>query len=366
MTPPNTYLPVPTRRRYNPARMERTQRTNDGWVPRLAPWALIAAAIMGPMAIAEPPRLRTLVYDPQKREWIEQAPPPAGTAQGDLHAIRVHVNDKKYRKALSGVNAFVKKLGARDPVYPEVLLAKAEAWIGLKEYDKAHATLQALLGEFAGMGLTEEAIRLEFVIAETFLTGVKRKVWGIFRVSGEDLAYQILDEIVTDYPESRLAELAVKTKADYMFRTGEHSFAELEYAKMLRDYPRSRYHQFALGRTAESALASFAGVEYDEAALIEAQERYGDYRLRYPGPADRDGVGLILDSIREMRAEKDFLIGEYYERTDHRASAVFYYRGVRTSYPDTISATKAIVRLELLGASEPVAVAEAGAKGGGR
>jgi outer membrane protein assembly factor BamD (BamD/ComL family) len=209
------------------------------------------------------------------------------------------------------------------------------------------------------MALTSEALRLEFVIAETYFTGVKRKVWGIFRASGEDMANQILDEISAEYPESRLGELAVKAKADHLFKTGEHALAEIEYARLLRDYPRSRYHQFALGRSAESALASFAGVEYDEAALIEAEERFNDYRVRYRAAADRDGVGLILDGIRQRRAEKEFLIGQYYERTDHLGSAIFYYQAVRRNWPESIAASKAASRLELLGAFAPVASAYA-------
>ncbi len=327
-------------------------------VPRLAPWAMIIGAIAAPeLTVAQQPRLRTLTYDPQKKGWVEQAPPPLGTSEGDLYVIRTQIKDGKHRKALASIKAFVKKYGEHDPAYPEVLIAKAEALIGQKEYDKAHKVLQEFLGEFGGMAITSEALRLEFEIAETYLTGVKRKLWGVFRVSGEELGLQILDEISADHPESRLAELAVKTKGDHLFRTGEHALAELEYSRMMREYPRSRYHQFALGRSAESALASFGGVEYDEAALVEAQERYGDYRLRYPGAADREGVGLILDSIHEMRAEKDFQIGAYYERTEHPGAAVFYYRGVRTSFPDTVAAAKAGVRLELLGALEPVATA---------
>jgi len=301
------------------------------------------------------PRIRTLTYEPKQKEWVEQAPPLAGTAEGDLYAIKLQIHDGHYRGALSDLKKFVKKYGKSDATYPEALIAEAEALIGLKKYDKAHKVLQAFLGEFAGMSLTAEALRLEFVIAEAYLSGVKRKVWLVFRLSGEDLAYQILDEISSDHPESPLAELAVKAKADHLFKVGEHALAELEYARLLKDYPRSRYHQFALGRSAESALASFAGVEYDEAALVEAEERYNDFRMRYRSQADRDGVGLILDSIHEMRAEKDFIIGQYYERTDHPGSAVFYYQGVRKGFPGTIAAAKATSRLEMLGMLEPVA-----------
>jgi len=331
-------------------------------IQRLAPWALITTIVCivaaSTTARAQQPRIRTLTYQPQQKEWVELPPPPEGTAEGDLYAIKVQIHDGHYRGALSAIKRFVNKYGKTDPAYPEALIAKAEALIGLKNYDKAHEVLQAFLGEFGGMTLTAEALRLEFVIAEAYLSGVKRKVWLIFRVSGEDTAYQILDEISSDHTDSPLAELAVKTKADHLFKVGEYALAELEYARVLKDYPRSRYYQFALGRSAESALASFAGVEYDEAALVEAEERYNDYRLRYRTQADREGVGLILDSIHEMRGEKDFLIGQYYERTDHPGSAVFYYQGVRKGFPETIAAAKATSRLELLGVLEPVAAVE--------
>ncbi len=319
---------------------------------------VVVLALLQTVAGAQQPRIRTLVYEPQQKQWVEQPPPPAGTAEGDLYAIKVQVHDEDYRKALTAIQRFLKKHGTSDPNYPDILIAKAEALIGLKEYDQAHKVLQAFLGEFSGMSLTAEALRLEFVIAEAYLSGAKRTVWGIFRVSGEDTAFQILDEISADHPDSPFGELAIKTKADHLFKTGDHAVAELEYARLLKNYPRSRYHQFSLGRSAESALASFGGVEYDEAALIEAQERYKDYRQQYRAAADRDGVGLILDSIREMQAEKDFSIAEYYERTDHVGSAIFYYQGVRKGFPDTIAASKASSRLELLGVLEPVATAE--------
>ena len=134
-----------------------------------------------------------------------------------------------------------------------------------------------------------------------------------------------------------------------MFKVGDHALAELEYARMIKEYPSSRYHQYALRRTADSALASYRGVAYDDAALVEAEERYGEYRTQYPAVADHEGVGLVLSAIVEQRAEKDFSIGEYYERTEHLATAVFYYEAVLTDWPGTVAASKARSRLELLG-----------------
>ncbi len=301
-------------------------------------------------ALGDQPRARTLEYNPAGKTWAEESPPMAGTPDGDLYLANSHVRRGEYRKAIAGAASFLKKYGDAHALYPESVLVRAAALVGMKNYNEADKVVQAFLSQFSGGALTREALRLQFVIAENFLRGAKVRKWLIFWVRGEDRGLAMLDDIWTGFPDQRVAELAIKTKADYLFQTGDHALAELEYARLLRDYPQSRYHQFSLARTAEAALASFGGVDYDEAALIESEERYHDYRTAYRGPAEREGVDLILESIREMRAEKELRIGEYYERTDHADSAIFYYRGVRQYFPSTLASAKAAERLSLMGA----------------
>jgi tetratricopeptide (TPR) repeat protein len=313
-------------------------------------WAMVFLPAASAMALAaEPTRTRKLNYEPTKREWVELPPPPPGTAEGDLFRLRESVRAGDFRRSLDGVKRWVKTYGAEDPLYPEILLIRAEAWIGRGNFDHAFKALQEFINQFAGIALTSDALRLEFIVAESYLGGARRRFLGLPMFSGEDRAFQILDEIALDYPDDPLAPLAIKTKADYLFRRGEHDQAEMEYARLQREYPRSRYNQFAMRRAAESALAGFGGVEYDDSALIEAHERFQDYRVRYAAVADQEGVGLILDNIRELQAEKEFRIGAYYERTDHLSSAVFYYRVVLRDFPGTIAAGKAGRRLEMLG-----------------
>lgn len=312
---------------------------------------LAVVCVLGGMAArGQQPRARTLQYNPTEQTWLEESPPTPGTAEGDLYRAKSLVRSGKYRKAISKVGAFLKKYGDAHELYPASILVEGQALVGMKKYSAADKVVQGFLSQFSGGALTGEALRLQFVIAENFLRGVKRRKWLIFRVSGEDRGLEMLDEIWSGYPNHRAAELAIKTKADYLFQTGDHTLAELEYARLLRDYPQSRYHQFSLSRTAEAALASFGGVDYDEAALIESQERYRDYQSAYRGAAEREGVDQILETIREMRAEKNLRIGEYYERTNHADSAIFYYRGVRRDFPNTLASAKAADKLSLLGA----------------
>jgi outer membrane protein assembly factor BamD (BamD/ComL family) len=311
--------------------------------------AVIAGTLLAAVARAQPERVRTLTYDAERKEWFERPPPPPGTPEGDLHVIRQMTREGRYAEALKLMKRFSKTHGAGHELQPDLLLAQAEAMIGAGDYDEAHEILRGFLAEYSGIAQTSEALRMEFIIAEAYLSGAKRKLWGMRILSGEDTALRILDELSTDHPESRVAEFAVKKKADYYFDTGQHRLAEDEYARLLRDYPRSQYYRFAWRRSAEAALASFGGVEYDEAALIEAEERYREYDSRFPTEAAHEDVDLILDRIHELRGEKEYSIGDYYERTAHLSSAVYHYRAVREHYPDTIAARKATQRLELLG-----------------
>ena len=319
---------------------------------------IIPVLVAATQAVAAPVRARTLTYDSASKDWVEVAAPPAGTAAGDLHATRLLLKERRFRPALSKAKKIVKSYGETDAVHPDALIVQAEALIGLREYSKAHDVLQEFLNAYAGSAATSDALRLEMVIAEAFLSGAKRKVWGLHVLSGEDLAFRILDQISADNPDSRFAEFAIKTKADYLFRTGDHALAQLEYDRLQRDHPRGQYHSLAMVRSAESALASFAGVDYDTTRLVEAVERYDEYRVAYPTAAKRDRVDLVLDGIRETRAEKGFLTGRYYERTQHTRSAIFYFQRVRKDWPGTIAASKAAERLVILGfpdePSEPV------------
>lgn len=313
-------------------------------------------------ACADEPRLRTLKHDAQSGDWVEVPPPASGTPEADIHSIRQLMTDGSLRKALGRVRRFIKLRGAEEPLYPTALLLEADILVAQREYSAAEKVLTRFFNEFSGISQTTDALRTKFVIAEAYLAGAKRRVWGVFFLSGEDEALQMLDEISSDYPNELVAELAIKTKADHFYRTGEHELAEIEYARLLRDYPRSRYHQYSLRRAAESALASFAGVEYDDAPLVEAGQRFGDYRMRYADAADREGIGLVLSTIRETRAEKLFRIGAYYERTNHLGSAIYYYRAAMEQYPQTRAEADARNRLDLLGLSDVVSAPPAPAE----
>lgn len=305
----------------------------------------IVPAVMGQ---DEALRSRTVARDPLTGEWVDAAPADAGTPEGDLRLARQAVARREYSRGLRLVGAWERTYGKEHELYPAVVLVRTQAMIGQRRFEAARKILTRFIDEYDGTSYVHEALRQQFIIAEAFLGGVKRPFLWLPILPGEDMGLRILDDLSTGFTEDKHAEVAIKTKGDYFYRTGQHPLAELEYTRLLDEYPNGRYHAYALRRAADAAQASYAGVEYDEAPLIEAQQRYEEYALRYPSEAAAGGVGGILEKIRQDRADKVLSFARYYERTRHPRTAVYYYDIVLKEWPNTVAAEKARERLTIL------------------
>jgi len=313
----------------------------------------VLVAVSAASAMTLPPRGRQLEYDPKTGQWVEAEPPVPGTAVGDLQIARQNFARNDYGKAYRQVQKWLKTYGPDQVLYPEALLLRAEVEIARGDYYKALGHLKEFQNEFGDTELGERAAAFEFVVAEVFLAGKRRKVLGIPLLKAEDKGIEALDELSAAAPESSLAEAAVKTKADYYYRVGEYLLSEAEFARLMEEFPRSQWYRYAMRRSAEAALASFGGIEFDDAPLIEAEERFNRYVNTYAGSAEQEGVGLILQQIHSQRAEKEYSIGQYYERTGHPKAAAFYYRSTMENWPGTIAATRAEKSLARLPRSQP-------------
>jgi outer membrane assembly lipoprotein YfiO len=298
-----------------------------------------------------------LTYDPKTGEWLELPPPEPGTEDGDLELARATLaraekrNDfLRARKLLKGwITTYYD-----SKRYPEALFYYADAEFQLGNLMKAYETYERLLDEQKGSDLGQRALRNEIVIAEVFLSGRWRKIWGgVIRMPAYEEALDILERVATNRaPGTAFAEQAIKIKADYHYNKGEFTDAEQEYARLARDFPRSRYTRLALLRSAQAAYASFPGVKFDDSALVEAEERFEQFRKSHPQAAEEENVPLLLEQIRNSRAQKEFTVGRYYEKTKHPRAAAFYYRSVVKYWPDTTWAVLAQGRLDRIG-SQP-------------
>jgi outer membrane protein assembly factor BamD (BamD/ComL family) len=298
-----------------------------------------------------------LTYDPKTGEWLELPPAEPGTAEGDLEIARATLaradGGRDVRTARKLLQRWIKTY-YDSPHNGEALFYYADAEFQLGNFMKAYETYERILDDYGGTDLAQRSLRNELVVAEVFLSGRWRKVWGgMIRLPAQDEGLDILERLATNRaPGTPIGEMALKTKADYYYNRGEFSDAEQEYGRLAREYPRSRYVKLALLRSAQASFASFHGVRFDDGALVEAEERFEQFRKKYPRAAEEENVPLLLEQIRNSRAQKEYTIGQFYERTKHPSAAAYYYRSVMKYWPDTTWATLAESRLGRLGYGE--------------
>jgi len=305
--------------------------------------ALLAGEVQGDPPVT--PRAERLRFDAEHSDWVALPKPEPGTAAGDLALARLEFTSGNYKEARKRMLAWEKAYGDDNKYAPEALLLLAQSEKGVRHYHQSQQLLDRVVNEFRGSSVVPNALIEMFNIAEVYLSGVRRKFWGMRLLSTREVALDILDRIASEFPDSNLAELAIKTKGDYFFKRGEFALAQLEYDHLLQQFPASRYGRYAMRRSADAALANFAGVRFDAAPLIEAEDRYRLYTRSYPDQAERGGVGLILQDIREKRADKDLRTGKYYRKTGHAKAAEFYFRLVVSDWSGTIAAAKAAAML---------------------
>lgn len=300
-----------------------------------------------------------LEYDPASGDWIELAPPIPGTEEGDLALSRLLLAKNEFKEARKAFAEWMKVYPESD-YWAEALFYAAETEVSAEEIKpkqghllKAYEWLEEVVQSRPGTDIAARAIRKEMIIAELLLfKNRKQKIWGgVLWLSGREEALQMLDRIIDDYArETPTAEQALRLKADYHYLNGEFQEAEQAYARLVRDFPRGRYPKIAMLRSGQSALARFPGVDFDDADLLEAEIYLGDFQQRYPDDAAESNVPQIISNLHERRAEKDYRVGQFYERTKSPDAAIFYYRQIEDRWPATIWATEARIRLAALGA----------------
>jgi outer membrane protein assembly factor BamD (BamD/ComL family) len=316
-----------------------------------------ASATPGQDALPPPAgqRAEQLHFDPALNRWVEAPKPFPGTEDGDLDIVRQYMARDDYKTAIKGLDRWIKTYGTASPRYPEALYLKATAELETGDYREAQETYQQLLNDYPGSIYAEQALSGQFRVAEQYLAGKKRKtLGGLFRIKDRDAGIKIMDDFVVNYSDTPLAESAQLAKANYYYERGEFELAQDEYARFARDFPRSRYQAKALLWSAYSALASFPGIKFDDAPLIEAQERFGQFMRTYPAQADQLQVPVIVEQIASTRADKTLDIARFYEKTGHKQAARFYYRATVQRWPTTPAAAEARSRLGKLGEDVPM------------
>jgi len=309
-----------------------------------------AIVVLGLLAASAAP-LSADEYEWKDGKWVRLPAAVEGTAGGELSIVRKHLAEHRPKKALKAAKKFLKDY-PDSPSREEAMLLAGQAQMDSGRYYQAYLWFEKLLTEYGGGRFSQRALRREFEIAEAFLGGRKRRLWGFIRISGQEDGLEILSRVAEHAPATQLAQKAMLRIADHYYSSARYAEAADAYEQFLKLFGKSDRAPYAMLQSARAVYATFRGVKFDDTPLVEAEHRFGTFARQYPRAAKKANVGQILREIAETHAEKLFESARFYERTARAKSAAFYYKQVMDKYPQSRWAAKARQALARLGGVE--------------
>ncbi|MDB5290654.1 MAG: hypothetical protein JWL69_1895 [Phycisphaerales bacterium] len=231
-----------------------------------------------------------------------------------------------------------------NPVAPDRdrgLLLMAKAYYANGDRMWCFYQCDELLDNYPDSKLYFPALELQFRVADAFLNGYKKRFLGLPIIDMGDTAIEMLFRIQERSPGSPLAERALLRSADYYYHTIQYDLAADAYGAFVRIYPRSPEVPMARLRQAFANNAQFRGPKYDATPLLDARAQFQDVQVRYPELAEKANVRQLIEDIDAQLAAKAYYDADYYRRTFQYKAAVFLYRQVILSYPNSRDAQMA-------------------------
>jgi outer membrane protein assembly factor BamD len=169
------------------------------------------------------------------------------------------------------------------------------------------------------------------------------------------------DQLVNDkeYVEARKVLLEVKNRdtqkkygaiahlkiADSYVREGEPDRAIIEYRKFIELYPTNQYAAYAQYQIAMTYFAQIESAERGTGAARTALEEFNRLKTLYPRNPYRDVVEIRIEKCRNILAEGDYVIAEFYFNKESYEAAANRLESLLKVYPDYKKTEEALLLL---------------------
>lgn len=269
----------------------------------------------------------------------------APTIDPELIRIEEMINSGQYSHASArAVDWLVRN--PNSPMRDRGLFLNAEALFRYGNRIKAFFYLDELMDEFPESKLFYPALEKQYQIADEFLPSDKHRPYksrflGLPIVDREDEAIEMMYRIQQRSPGSQLAERALLRTADYYYADGQYDLAGDAYTAYARSYPRSPLLPRVKLRGAYANYAQFRGPKFDATPAIDARAQLAEVQGLYPEMSAEENVPRLINRIDQDFARKLLLTGNFYRRTNEPAGAVYLYRSVINAYPNSSEAAEA-------------------------
>jgi outer membrane assembly lipoprotein YfiO len=314
-------------------------------VCRFFPFSVsIAILAFAPLVRADPPAAEFKNGHWESIAQPKPVAPPAPVSDPQLDHMQQLLDKHDFSAALTAGIYWVKNHANNAPQRDRCLWLIALAKFNIHEGDNrtsAYYYCDELMDEYPDSRLFYSALELQYKIADAYLNGYKDKFIGLPIVGEEDRAEEMLYRIQQRSPGSPLAEKALLRTCDYYYSAGQFELAHEAYGYYIKNYPRNPMLPQAKLRQAYSSLLQYRGVKFDPTCLIDARAEFSDIIAGYPELAKERDLKALIGRIDTTLARKLLVTGDYYRRTGALTGAVYMYRYLIETYPESADAASA-------------------------
>jgi outer membrane protein assembly factor BamD (BamD/ComL family) len=253
----------------------------------------------------------------------------------------------------------------------EAKFYEAESLRLQEDYPKAADTYADLMNKFPRNPYREQALQRMYEIADEWLQDTRTEmreyeekeqgkrwvVWPRFIsferkkpfFDREGRAIQLLDQVRYGEINGPLADKSMFVCGSIKFFNEDFREADDYFTQVAEKSKDREMAEKAMKLAIIAKHMSTGGSDYDGRKCAEARILV-QRALNSPGltPENKNWLDGELMGISAQQAEKDLKMGEFYQRTGHPASAVFYYELVVRRYPNTEYAQKAATQRDEL------------------
>lgn len=238
------------------------------------------------------------------------------------------------------------------------LFLAGESYFFSDRYPHANDQYELLLKKYPNARQIDVVEARRFAIAQFWLQLEHEHPHSFFAINFADQklpwndtqghAVRIFDRIRLDDPTGKFADDATLARANAYFLRGDYIQADDAYTDLRKTFPSSEHQFKAHFLGLKCKLETYQGPEYDGTALDEAERLIKTIRKQFPQEAEQERKYLTeaWAEVRYKKAQRDWVVAQYYERRREYGGARFHYLEVIKNFDDTPFAERARKRIK--------------------
>lgn len=287
------------------------------------------------------------VWSP-KTGWVGPSGAVKDTPEEQLTYAIGFFQDKDFDRAIKEFKKLLKAYkDSREAAEAQYYMGRCHVETG--DYYRAFKEYRKTIQVYPSTSRFDEILEREYQIANYFLSGKKRMVFGVAAIlPARDKAVEIFQAIADDGPFSEYGQLAQYKLGLAHMQLGDYEAAVAAFEQVIARYPESPLVDDARFQVAQASLKGTFRAGYDQSPTDLAIRELSTFVKEYPDSDLTPEANDKLAELKERRAQHEYLVGLFYEGRRRYGSALIYYETILNDFPQSAAAPLAASRIQII------------------